>query len=696
EQRVEQSVQTYRDQVASLTAQLDLAKTSLDSKMAERGEADKATQDLRENLLNTQGELREATSNLQRMTHDVEKYQSELTYSRAQSEKKEEQLASQTQMYHDLQKSSGEEKAELNAEVRGLKDRLSMLEQEKVQATADCSIKENQINAALKELEQLRSAYEHTQNLLAARDQELNDTRYAAIELAVSSKEKEKLEQKLESVQEELVCTTAHLKATENESVSQIKQYEEKLRIEQDNSMKKREEAMRQLNDLQEESRKNADLATTYESQVKELKVALVDAAANAESALELGRVSAEAENLRRRIAELSQEKRLHDSNSVERIKELEEQIKAGEVARRKMHNTIQELRGNVRVFARVRPYLPGDGIDSSCPPEPTLHVRDSAALRIVKEPTDGGRKEDHSFNFDKAFGPHTSQETIFEEVSEFVQSALDGYNVCLFSYGQTGSGKTHTMQGSGEGAMRGIIPRAMQQVAVYKTELEEKGWEYEMEASFVEIYNESIKDLLREETVDMKHDIKKDAQGNTYVSDVTMIPVDLNNSDQMNGIMQLAAKHRSVGQTAMNERSSRSHSVFTLHLKASNASQNICLKGMLNLVDLAGSERLDRSQATGDRLKETVAINKSLSALTDVFVAIGNKAPHVPYRNSKLTHLLQPALSGDGKTLMVVNLSPTGESFFESLCSLRFASQVNQCELGKPKRNLKDAADKP
>jgi kinesin family protein C1 len=191
---------------------------------------------------------------------------------------------------------------------------------------------------------------------------------------------------------------------------------------------------------------------------------------------------------------------------------------------------------------------------------------------------------------------------------------------------------------------------------------------------------------------VDMKHEVKKDAQGHTFVSDVTMVAVDLDDSEQMNGIMQLAAKHRSVGQTAMNEHSSRSHSVFTLHLRAVNASQNICLKGMLNLVDLAGSERLDRSQATGDRLKETVAINKSLSALTDVFVAIGNKQPHVPYRNSKLTHLLQPALSGDGKTLMVVNLSPTEDSFFESLCSLRFASQVNQCELGKPKRNMKDA----
>ena len=138
---------------------------------------------------------------------------------------------------------------------------------------------------------------------------------------------------------------------------------------------------------------------------------------------------------------------------------------------------------------------------------------------------------------------------------------------------------------------------------------------------------------------------------------------------------------------------SSRSHSIFTLHLRASNPSLGSSLKGALNLVDLAGSERLSRSNATGSQLKETQAINKSLSCLTDVFTAIGSKAGHVPFRNSKLTHILSPALSGDGKTLMMVNLSPTEESAFESLCSLRFAANVNKCELGKPKRSVKDVS---
>merc|ERR1712194_91839 len=134
-----------------------------------------------------------------------------------------------------------------------------------------------------------------------------------------------------------------------------------------------------------------------------------------------------------------------------------------------------------------------------------------------------------------------------------------------------------------------------------------------------------------------------------------------------------------------------RSHSVFTLHLSALHPENRQSLRGTLNLVDLAGSERLDRSKATGDRAKEAMAINKSLSSLTDVFVSIGKKASHIPFRNSKLTYLLQPSLSGDGKTLMLVNMSPTEQSCSETLCSLRFASNVNKCELGKPKRSIEE-----
>ena len=160
----------------------------------------------------------------------------------------------------------------------------------------------------------------------------------------------------------------------------------------------------------------------------------------------------------------------------------------------------MQELRGNVRVFARIRPFLPSDGVEQDALPiiQPTKEF----SLCIGKD------DQKNNFSFDNVFPPSTSQETVFTEVSEFVQSALDGYNVCLFSYGQTGSGKTHSMQGSGTGQMRGIIPRAIEQVGKYKTDLEADGWEYEMKVSFLEIYNEKIRDLLRDDhNEELKHE---------------------------------------------------------------------------------------------------------------------------------------------------------------------------------------------
>ena len=240
---------------------------------------------------------------------------------------------------------------------------------------------------------------------------------------------------------------------------------------------------------------------------------------------------------------------------------------------------------------------------------------------------------------------------------------------------------------------MRGIIPRAIQQVGVYKTNLEKDGWTYNMEVSFLEIYNETIKDLLRDgdHGEKPKHEIKVDSNGRRYVTELVMKDMDPNDEEQVESVMRQAAKHRSVASTDMNAVSSRSHSVFTLHLTANNKKLNQTLRGKLNLVDLAGSERIERSGATGQRQKEAVSINKSLSSLTTVFTAIGNKSSHVPFRDSKLTYLLQPSLSGDGKTLMMVNLSPTEESFGESLCSLRFASAVNKRELGKPKKSIED-----
>jgi kinesin family protein C1 len=212
------------------------------------------------------------------------------------------------------------------------------------------------------------------------------------------------------------------------------------------------------------------------------------------------------------------------------------------------------------------------------------------------------------------------------------------------------------------------------------------------MQASMLEIYNETIRDLLapgRSNSVEMsagkQYTIKHDAQGNTTVSDLTT--ADVFSTADVTSLLEKASHSRSVGRTQMNEQSSRSHFVFTLKIFGSNESTGQQVQGVLNLIDLAGSERLAKSGSTGDRLKETQAINKSLSALSDVIFAIAKNDDHVPFRNSKLTYLLQPCLGGDSKTLMFVNIAPEASSVNETVCSLRFASRVNACEIGVARR---------
>jgi kinesin family protein C1 len=375
------------------------------------------------------------------------------------------------------------------------------------------------------------------------------------------------------------------------------------------------------------------------------------------------------------------------------RIAELEIDLLKGEQLRRQMHNAIQELRGNIRVYVRTRPFLPGDQQSDDSPIDVTP---DGESLTILDRRS--GNPLD--FKFDKVFPPSAGQGFVFDEVSDFIQSALDGYHVCLFSYGQTGSGKTHTMQGCGNGPMRGIIPRAVSKILDQARAMNSQKWNFNLTASFLEIYNENLNDLLtsmQPNATDRnkKLSIKRDREGKSFVDGLTKIPIDANDlyagMEQLEALMGVASRSRSVASTKMNSQSSRSHSVFMLHLNGYNEESGAIVNGALNLCDLAGSERLDRSGAGNDakRLKETQSINKSLSCLGDVFNALAIGASHVPYRNSKLTYLLQDCLSGDGKALMFVNLSPTTMSCGESVCSLRFAQRVNQVELGKATKHV-------
>lgn len=376
-----------------------------------------------------------------------------------------------------------------------------------------------------------------------------------------------------------------------------------------------------------------------------------------------------------------------------ESLADAERRVYEGELIRRKLHNTIQELKGNIRVFCRVRPITSQEIGESTEDNAIAVEFPNSGDLLgrglglVVPPNTTGTAAQKHHFAFDKVFGPSTKQEQVFEEISELVQSALDGHKVCIFAYGQTGSGKTFTMLGNHENP--GMIPRAMHQVFDCSKKLEVQGWSFAMQASMLEIYNEDYKDLLakKKSAEGKKHNVVHDANGVTNVSDLTL--VDVSKPDRVDELLKEAMDKRSVGFTQLNEQSSRSHMVFTLRIDGYNASTEVKVQGVLNLIDLAGSERVKESGATGQRLKEAQAINKSLAALGDVIMALANKNDHIPFRNSKLTWLLQPCLGGDAKTLMFVNVAPSKEFAQESLCSLRFAAKVNACEIN-PRRSVK------
>ncbi|KAL5972404.1 hypothetical protein ACLOJK_041658 [Asimina triloba] len=192
----------------------------------------------------------------------------------------------------------------------------------------------------------------------------------------------------------------------------------------------------------------------------------------------------------------------------------------------------------------------------------------------------------------------------------------------------------------------------------------------YEVGVQMIEIYNEQVRDLLN----------------GLNVPDASLVPV--NCTQDVLELMRIGQKNRAVGATALNERSSRSHSVLTVHVQGKDLVTGTILRGCLHLVDLAGSERVDKSEAVGERLKEAQHINKSLSALGDVISALAQKSPHVPYRNSKLTQVLQDSLGGHAKTLMFVHINPEVNAFGETISTLKFAERVASIELGAARSN--------
>ncbi|CAI5646383.1 unnamed protein product [Oreochromis niloticus] len=339
---------------------------------------------------------------------------------------------------------------------------------------------------------------------------------------------------------------------------------------------------------------------------------------------------------------------------------------------RKKCHNELVRLKGNIRVFCRVRPVSQEEQDSADAKTMLSFDSDDDAILYL------SNKGKVMTFELDKVFPPHATQEEVFQEVQALITSCIDGYNVCIFAYGQTGSGKTYTMEGVADNP--GINQRALR---LLFSEVTEKApdWDYKITVSMVEIYNETLRDLLGENPSD-KLDIKMnpDGSGQLYVPGLTEITVQ--SPEDINKVFELGHVNRATACTNLNEHSSRSHALLIITVSGFNTATGNRTQGKLNLVDLAGSERIGKSGAEGSRLREAQCINKSLSALGDVINALRSKHSHVPFRNSRLTYLLQDSLSGDSKTLMMVQVSPLPSNMSESVCSLKFAQRVRSVEL--------------
>ncbi|GET87911.1 C-terminal motor kinesin, putative [Leishmania tarentolae] len=345
---------------------------------------------------------------------------------------------------------------------------------------------------------------------------------------------------------------------------------------------------------------------------------------------------------------------------------------------RKQYYNTIQELKGNIRVYCRVRPMLRKE-VEGGYTDVMSYPTQDE--VRLIDA---SGRPK--LFEFDEVYPPTAPQARVFEDTAPLIDSVVDGFNVCIFAYGQTGSGKTFTMNGT-DGENKGINTRALERLF----EIIEERKETEVSTvtvSVLEIYCEQIRDLLatKKEAAGLTYEVKQGGPYGTYVTNLKEVPVTC--AGDIDGIMATAQTHRSEGMTNMNEHSSRSHMLLYIIVRTTNKQTNMQGYGKLSLIDLAGSERVDKSGAEGQRLKEAVSINKSLSALGDVISGLAQNSKHVPFRNSALTFLLQDSMAGQAKVLMFVCVSPASYNSSESGSSLLFASRARGVAFGQIKKN--------
>uniref|UniRef100_A0A1D5RKN9 Kinesin-like protein n=1 Tax=Macaca mulatta TaxID=9544 RepID=A0A1D5RKN9_MACMU len=339
----------------------------------------------------------------------------------------------------------------------------------------------------------------------------------------------------------------------------------------------------------------------------------------------------------------------------------------------------------SVRVVVRCRPM---NGKEKAASYDKVVDVDVKLGQVSVKNPKGTAHEMPKTFTFDAVYDWNAKQFELYDETFRpLVDSVLQGFNGTIFAYGQTGTGKTYTMEGiRGDPEKRGVIPNSFDHIFTHISRSQNQ--QYLVRASYLEIYQEEIRDLLSKDQT-KRLELKERPDTGVYVKDLSSFVT--KSVKEIEHVMNVGNQNRSVGATNMNEHSSRSHAIFVITIECSEVGldgENHIRVGKLNLVDLAGSERQAKTGAQGERLKEATKINLSLSALGNVISAlVDGKSTHIPYRDSKLTRLLQDSLGGNAKTVMVANVGPASYNVEETLTTLRYANRAKNIK-NKPRVN--------
>ncbi|KAH9536052.1 hypothetical protein CY35_17G085800 [Sphagnum magellanicum] len=349
-----------------------------------------------------------------------------------------------------------------------------------------------------------------------------------------------------------------------------------------------------------------------------------------------------------------------------DQIIELEALYKEEQILRKRYFNMMEDMKGKIRVYARWRPLSEKEHRENQ------RSVLSSPDEFTLEHPWKDDKPKQHQF--DHVFDQFATQEQIFDDTKYLVQSAIDGYNVCIFAYGQTGSGKTFTIYGSDTDP--GLTPRATREL-FHCMKRDVKKFSFSLKVYMLEIYQDTLIDLLLPKNggKPKRLDIKKDSKGMVVVENATLVPIV--SRDELESIVAKGLEKRHTSGTQMNAESSRSHLILSIIIESTNLQTQVLVRGKLSFVDLAGSERVKKSGSSGEQLKEAQSINKSLSALGDVISALATEEQHIPYRNHKLTMLMSDSLGGNAKTLMFVNISPADSNLDETHNSLCYATRV-------------------